>query len=141
LRPGNISDGRKEAVKGINRTLAVVIGIVISLALSIFFLNFFLAPYRRATGRSPESMMVHSFWGIYPVSIFFGSIVTGFLVKPPKPNNLGGYLKLSPGLYLSAPYLTAIIPPSVLVLLAFGAIVLNLGASFFGLFIGKRIKY
>lgn len=84
--------------------------------------------------------MGYAFWIIYPPALFFGSTVTGYLVKPAKITIIWNHIGAPPGLYLSVPYFLGLLGVPILSLFIIIAPGLDLSFSLAGLLAGKRIR-
>jgi hypothetical protein len=121
-----------------NKTFAVIIGIALTIILTYAAVEIILTPIIKQTGRSPESFMDYSFLVIYPVSIFIGSVLTGYLAGKLIEKKILKYLQILPGLYGSIPL--AIIGIIYVEVLSVPLILINIMFSLIGLLTGIRIK-
>ena len=123
-----------------NKFGSVILGAVLSLVISSVAVQFILTPIQNETGQSPESLMGYSFLIIYPISIFLGSLLTGYIIEKTNINSFKGYLTASPGLYLSVPYFIGILSAPMLSFLLILATLLNITSSYLGVFAGIKLN-
>lgn len=77
---------------------ATIAGIAVSLRLACPGIALFLNPIIEETGRSPEALMGHACFCVYPISLLLGSIATGCLFQGGSRKGIFGNAKYLPGL-------------------------------------------
>jgi len=123
-----------------NKYASVIIGAVSGLILSSVANQLILVPIQKETGRSPESLMGYSFLIIYPMSLFFCSLLTGAIIDKDGLDDFKNRLFVSPGLYLSAPFVIGILSTPMLSLALILASSLNITFSYLGILAGIKIR-
>ena len=111
------------------RVLAVVAGVVLGNAI-YFALAFALAfvvlqPIQQATGESPEEWLGVAFYGLMPLGLFAGGLLTGYIARAIPPPGWRFAPLHAPGLYtflVSLPFLLNTIPSFQVFMLVAGSI-------------------
>jgi hypothetical protein len=117
----------------------IFLGLILSAILSYAGIAVFLNPIIKETGQSPESLMGYAYLIIYPICLFFGSILSGYLLNATIEKNIKSYLKYSPGVYASIPYVIGILSAPMLSLFLAVSVAANIVLSTIGLYVGIKL--
>lgn len=118
----------------------ITIGIIASIVMTYLSVSLFLNPIIKESGKSPESLMSYAYLIIYPLSLLLGSVLSGYLLSPIITKNFKSYLKHSPGVYVSIPYLIGILSAPALSLFLVLSVLANIVLSATGTLIGVKLR-
>ena len=126
------------------RFVCTIVGGGLSIAILVLITLGVVEPLFASTGAAPEGGLALLIFIVMPLSLFIGSCLTGYLLKPISENRKRTIFLCSPGLYLTFLLLGSFIFTGgitwILHILAIVIGLLWIIVSFFGVFVGFVLR-